>query len=1152
MTFKTFAGALGTALSLILFSHNATAQAAPGPVQALIRYPSIHGHTVVFEAGGAVWKVGVGGGEAVRLTADSGYDSHPLVSPNGQWVAFTGWYRGNTDVYVVSIDGGPVKQLTWRSINKPGNGKMTITPDNIVVGWTPDSRDVVFLSRRKSFNPQIERAFEVPITGGLPTVLPVPWTGPLTFNSSGTEVAYNKYSRMLREFHRKHYYGGQADNIFTYDLATGASTQLTHWKGEDTFPMWVGGNLFFASDRGTNGVLNLWEKNLKTGSTTQVTHFPAYDIDWPSAGNTGIAISDGGKLYVYSFATGKVTQVPVTVPLSGLHTLPYEYAAAKMIRAADVAPDGKLAVFSARGALFTVPVDYGHTTDLSKTAASNDKDPAWSPNGKWIAYVRDDGSDSQVMLRAADGQGAPRALAHKGDLTYSGPLVWSPNGHWLTYTNSRQQLWLVNIKTGASKQVASDPQMIVGAFQDAAFSPDSHWLAFSKHLPNQLTALFIYSVDGGVLHQVSRGDFNDSEPAFSHNGKYLFFVSARLVNPVLSSYNFDASGVVPDGLYVTTLQATTPSPFAPRTQLPTAASHKPKKGKGKSATKSATKGTAKGKSAAGTAKGKNTAKSKAVVPPVKIDFTGLIERAVQVPVPAANITQVAQFKGIVYYATAPVPVLGGTIPGEVPQLRAYDLAKRKGLTLAQGGGIANGFALSADGSTLLYEQHSNWVLRPAVFSKMAKVKPLNTANMQLQVDPRAEWTEMFNEAWRNVRDYFVNPELIKAKWAAIGDRYRALLPLVQDREDLNYVMGNMIGSLGESHMYIFGGDTGWKTPPQPTAGLGVQFALDAKTGRYYLKHIFHGDNTVPGYYAPLAQPGLKVKQGDYVLAINGQPLAAPTNPYELLQGTLGQTITLSVAATPTGKPWTILVKPIVNSGKLHLLHWINDNRREVDKLSHGKIGYVYLYDMEATGLHEFVRQFYSQITKPGMIIDDRWNLGGFIDTILFQRLTEKMVAAWVRRDGVPQQSPSDAYIGHLAALINHGSASDGDIFAYRFRKYHLGPTIGSRTWGGVRGYDNVFTLLDGGTQVVSEVAMYGTDSKWVVENIGVAPSIPVHVNPGLLARHHIDTQIETAVHVLLKEIARDPVSVPPPPPWIPAFPKQPVYPPCPVSHGTCQ
>ena len=1137
MTFRTLAGALGAALCLFLLPHDAHAQAAPGPVQALIRYPSIHGDTVVFEAGGSVWKVPVQGGEAVRLTADSGHDSHPMVSPDGKWVAFTGWYRGNTDVYVVSIDGGPVKQLTWRSVNAPMNGRIATMPDNIVVGWTPDSRDVVFLSRRESFNPQIERAFEVPVSGGLPSVLPMPWTGALSFNGGGTAVAYNKLSRILRPFHRKHYFGGQADNIFTYHLKSGQSTQLTHWKGEDTFPMWVGDTLYFASDRGAAGVLNLWAKNLKTGSTRQLTHFPIYDIDWPSAGNTGIALSDGGRLYVYSFASRKLSPVPVTVPLSGRHTLPYVYSAAKMIRAADVAPDGKLAVFSARGALFTVPAEYGHTTDLSTRVASNDKDPAWSPNGKWIAYIRADGLDSQVMVRSADGHGTPRALTPNGGVTYSGPLQWSPNSRWLTYTNSRQQLWLVNTRTGKRKEVTTDRQMIVDAFQDVAFSPDSRWLAFSKHLPNHLRALFIVNVDTDALHQVSRGNFSDSRPVFSHNGKYLFFVSARLVNPVISSYNFSASGVVPDGLYVTTLQAATPSPFAPRTQRPTAGSHKAKPHKSKSKSK-------------GKGKGKHNGKAKSKKLHVKIDFAGLIQRAAQVPVPAANITQVDESKGVVYYATMPVPVLGGAIPGEVPQLRAYKLAKRKGLTLVSG--IGSGFALSADGSTLLYELQGNWVLRPAKFSKQAKVKTLDTAHMQMQVDPRAEWAEIFNEAWRNVRDYFVNPELIKRKWATIGKHYRALLPLVQDREDLNYVMANMIGSLGESHMYIFGGDTGWKSPPQPTAGLGVEFALNAATGRYYLKRIFRGDNTVPGYYAPLAQPGLKVKTGDYVLAINGAPLSAPTNPYSLLQGTLGQTMSLTIAATPTGKPWTILVRPIVNSGKLHLLHWINENRREVDRLSGGKVGYVYLNDMEATGLHEFVRQFYSQIDKPGLIIDDRWNLGGFIDTILFNQLTQKMVAAWVNRHGAHYQSPENAYIGHMAALINHGSASDGDIFAYRFQQYHLGPTIGSRTWGGVRGYDNQFTLLDGGQQVVSEIAMYGAHSKWVVENIGVVPSIPVHVNPGLLARHNEDTQIDTAVNVLLKEIKREPVIVPQPPPWTPAFPQQPSYPPCPVTSGTCQ
>ena len=1143
MKLKALAGALGAVLSLALLPHDAVAQAVSGPVQALIRYPSIHGNTVVFEAGGAVWKDSVSGGEAVRLTSDSGYDSHPLISPDGRWVAFTGWYRGNTDVYVVSTDGGPVKRLTWRSVNLPHKGAVITAPDNIVVGWTPDSRDVIFLSRRESFNPQIERAFEVPITGGLPSPLPMPWTGPLALNGSGTVVAYDKLSRVLRAFHRKDYYGGQAANIFTYDLATGASTQVTHWKGEDTFPMWVGDTVYFASDRGANGVLNLWSKNLKTGALQQVTHFPAYDVDWPSAGNTGIAISDGGKLYVYSFATHKVTEVPVTVPLTGARTLPYEYSAAKMIRSANVAPDGKLAVFSARGALFTVPVKYGHTTDLSTRIASNDKDPAWSPNGKWIAYIRDDGRESQVMLRAADGNGTPRALTREGSMTYMGPLLWSPNGHWLTYTNSLQQLWLVNVKTGARKLVTtiiSPASAPVNIFQDVAFSPDSRWLAFSKGLANSLHALFIYGIHGGDLHQVSHGDFDDRNPFFSHGGKYLFFSSARLVNPAISSYGEGASGVVPDGLYVATLQATTPSPFAPRTQQP-AAPHKSKHGKDKG------KGKGKGKEKAKT-KAKDEGNAKA--PPVKIDFAGLIDRAVQVPVPAANITGIAEIKHVVYYSTMPIPVLGGGVPGEAPTLQAYDLKKRKEHTLAKG--LTSPFVLSADGSTLLYEQQGKWMLRPAVFATQAKAKALDTSHMQMQVDPRSEWNEIFNEAWRNVRDYFVNPQLIQQRWAALGQRYQALLPLVQDREDLNYVIGNMMGSLTESHMYIFGGDMGWKSPPQPTAGLGVEFALNAGAGRYYLKRIFHGDNTVPGYYAPLAQPGLKVKPGDYVLAINGRPLKAPTNPYSLLEGTLGQTITLSIAATPGGKPWTILVKPVVNSGKLHLLHWINDNRREVDKLSGGRIGYVYLDDMEATGMHEFVRQYYGQITKPGMIIDDRWNLGGFIDTFLFDQLTKKMAAAWVKRSGIASQSPSDAYIGHLAALINHGSASDGDIFAYRFQKYHLGPTIGSRTWAGVRGLYAPFTLLDGGQQVVSEIAMYGTNSKWVVENIGVVPSIPVHVNPGLLARDHRDTQIETAVDVLLKEIASHPVEVPPPPPWTPAFPTQPTYPACPVSSGTCQ
>ncbi len=1120
---------LGVGSASVCAQTPAPASTAGGPRQVLVRYPTLYGRTVVFEAGGNLWKIDRQGGVATRLTSESGFDFAPHFSPNGQWIAFTGWYEGNTDVYVIPAAGGEVRRLTFHSVNAVSAGKLEPSLDNIVLGWTPDGKDVVFLSRRNSFNPQVMHAYEVPVGGGLPTRVDLPWTGPLSFNAAGTEVAYNKLSRVLREFHRKHYYAGQAQDIWTYDFKTGVSHQITHWKGADVWPMWDGDMLYFTSDRGPDGVQNLWSYSFETHRFTQLTHFRTYDIDWPSLGNDGITFSDGGRLYVYALPSGRLQRVPVRVPVDGTRLLPHWAKTAKMINGADLAPNGKLAVFSARGALYTVPSKYGDTEDLTDNPAADERAPAWSPDGKWIAYIGDVGSSSEIYVRPAAGGAPPRALTHTDDVSYQGDITWSPDGTWVTYVDSDQILWLENVQDGTRYRVAQDKYHVIGSFSDVSWSPHSGWIAFSKTLPNQITGLFLYRLSDHSLHQISDGGFNDSSPVFSQNGKYLYFVSSRIVNEAMSEFDFTMAGLDGQGLYAATLRKDLASPFAPRSQSPLPAS----------------KGETNATSGHGT-KGKSAEHGHEPATALQIDLQGLMGRAVQVPVPAANYGSLAAAKGILYFTTEPNSVLGASLAGEAPALHAYDMHERKEITLAHG---VSSFTISADGSTLLYRAGGSWVLRPATFAASAKTRTLDLSHMRLWVQPRAEWNTIFGEAFRDVRDYFVDPRYEAEKWPAIGSRYRRLLPLVASRQDLNWVIGNMIGSMGESHMYVFGGAHAWRSPSSTTADLGAVFALSAASGRYYLAHVYRGDNTIPGYRAPLSQPGLNVEQGDYVLAINGHELKAPTNPYSLLMNTYGTTVRLRLADNPQGEhAWTVQVKPVANSAKLHLLSWIRHNRAMVDSLSHGKVGYVYLEDMETTGMREFVRQYYSQLTKPGLIIDDRWNLGGFIDAVLFDRLDRKLDAMFTNRHGMTSPTPN-AYPGYMAALINRGSASDGDIFAYMFEKDHLGPTIGSRTWGGVRGYDNTFSLLDGGRLVVSESAMYGLNSKWVVEDIGVHPDITVHDEPGQLDAGR-DAQIDTAVDVLMKKIASAPRKLPPPPAWLPAFPPQPTYPKCPAKT-TC-
>ncbi len=1117
---------LAAGLTLTASATAASPPAPGGPIQALIRYPAMHGNQVVFEAGGNLWSTTLKGGTATRLTSDSGFDMAPHFSPNGQWVAFTGWYQGNTDVYVVPAAGGPVRRLTFHSINrKIGKDKLRTSPDNIVLGWTPDGKDVVFLSRRTSFNPQVMHAFKVPLDGGLPEQLPLPWTGPLSFNANGTEVAYNKLDRVFRPFHRKHYFGGQAQDIWTYDFKTGASRQITHWKGADVWPMWHGDTIYFTSDRGAKGVQNLWSYSLSRNHFHQLTHFDTYDIDSPTLGNDGIALSDGGDLYVYTFGDHQLHRIDVRVPMNGKATQPHWADASHAIQGAGIAPSGKLAVFSARGALFTVPAKHGSTRTLTHDPAADERDPAWSPDGKQIAYIRATGRSDEIALRSATG-GAPRLLTHHSKRSYQGPLTWSPDGKWLTYVDAAGHLWVENVKSGKRYEVATDPSGR-GAFGDLAWAPGSDWLAFSRALKNHKSGLFLYHVTDHSLHGISRGQFDDTSPAFSSDGKYLFFTSDRLVNLAggmsdwSSTTNLDSSG-----LYAATLSSSTPSPLAPR--QPDAAGKKPGKNK-KGADKKDSRHTG----------------------PLHIDLDGLMSRAVQLPVPAANITSVLAAKGVVYYTTQPNYVIGGHLTGEKPQLRAYDLKKRKDLTLDAGG---QDLMLSADGSTLMYRSKGHWVLRPAKFAKKAKTQKLALSHVRRWVHPRAEWATVFGEAWRDVRDYFLNPQLVKAHWHAMGERYGRLLPRATSRNDVNWLIANMIATFGESHMYVGGGDMGWKSPASETADLGADFGLDKASGRYRLTRIYRGDNTLPGYRAPLAQPGLKVATGDYVLAINGQPLKAPMNPYALLNGTFGTTVRLRLSRHASGShAWTIHVRPIANAGKLHLLAWIRHNRKMVDKLSGGKLGYVYLNDFEATGAHEFIRQYASQMHKQGIVFDDRWNLGGSdaLEMSIFSRIARQLTNMFATRNGWTFRGPT-AFYGYKALVYNRGSASNGDMFPYMFKTAHLGPIIGDRSWAGVRGYDGPFSLLDGGHLTVSDNAMYSLDSKWVVENIGVEPDVTVHDQPGQLNRGH-DAQLQTAVDMLMKKIQAAPRTLPAPPAWTPAFPKQPAYPKCTdhMNHTTC-
>ena len=1110
-------GGLGCTWLLVL-AIALTGWAWTGPARAsenaLTRFPTLHGNEIVFESGGNLWKVSREGGVAQRLTTDRGNDLMPRFSPDGRWIAFTGQYDGNTDVYVIPAEGGAPRRLTFHS-DVVEDAPMRWGPDNMVVTWTPDSKGIVFLSRRDTFNSWFGRLFVVPLEGGLPVRLPVDTAGLCTYSPDGTKLAMNRIFRNFRTW--KHYYGGLAQDVWIYDLTSHTCERVTTWKGTDTFPMWYGDTIYFASDRGPEGRLNLWAYDLKSKAFRQVTHFADYDIDWPSLGNDGIVFQEGGDLYVMDLPSERLHKLDVTVPSDDVRTRPRWVDASKNIMSFGIAPNGKRALFDARGEVFTVPEEHGNTRDLTQTSGAREMYPAWSPDGKWIAYVTDRTGEAEIAVRPADGSGEEKLLTDRTKGYLYGPH-WSPDGSRLAFSDSDHVLWILDV---ASRQVTRVDQDRREEMHHFSWSPDGLWLAYTKagaqdmgsddDASTYMGRIYLYNLKEAKSFLVSTGQTDDMEPLFSPDGKYLYFISARHENPVFSESEFNVATLKMGGIYVATLQANEPSPFAPRSDEGLVqSSEAPKEGAWKPG----------------------------VIPAIRIDLQGLAQRVVPLPIPAGDIRDLAAAAGRLYYLTVPLKSFDTPLPGEEPALHVFDMTKRKDAVLATPVGE---YALSADGTTVLTKEKEVYTLRSALpkgeGEEAANPVKLDLSRMKAFIDPVQEWKEMYGEAWRLERDFFVNPEMNGVNWDKVRVQYAKYLPLLACREDLNYVIGEMIGELHNSHTYVGGGDD-FKNAYVPTGLLGVDFALDKASGLYTFAKIYAGDNSKPSLRSPLTEPGVNVKAGDYLLAVNGHPLKAPTNPFSLFVNTLGTTVTLTVADDAAGKGRReVAVKPIPEELELRLKDWVDHNRAEVSRLSDGKIGYIYLTDMDETGMKEFIRQFYWQTPKEGLIIDDRWNGGGEIDQILLERLRRILIGMDTNREGERFTIPAQVLHGYMACLINHYSASDGDIFPYYFRKYGLGPVIGTRTWGGVRGIRGFWPLCDGGYITIPEDALYGLHSQWVIENHGVDPDIKVDDLPGdVLAGK--DAQLEKAVEVLMEKIKAKPMTLPAPPPHLPAYPPE--------------
>ncbi len=1169
-------------LALLLITFPLIAIAQQMPEGRLMRFPDIYKDKIAFSYGGDLWLVSSQGGVARRITSHPGEELFPKFSPDGKWIAFTAQYDGNYNVYVMPAEGGEPRQLTFHPGGSPLRERMGI--HNQVITWTPDSKSIVFLTRRDTFNDWFGRLYTVSINGGLEEPLPLDRGGLTSYSPDGTKIAYNRIFRNFRTW--KRYTGGMAQDISIYDFRSHAIEKLPHTDWTDTYPMWHGDTIYFGSDRGPEHRINLYSYNLGNKQITQLTHFTEFDCSWPGLGSDSIVFENGGYLYVFDLATQKERKLTIYLPGDRELTRTHWASVSKMITDFDISPDGKRAAFTARGDIFTAPAKEGSIRDLTRTPGIREQYAAWSPDGRWVAYMSDRTGEEELYITPQNGLGQEVRITMDGKMHRLPPL-WSPDSTKLVYADKEARLWYADIND--KKPVLVDQDKYAD-LTDYAFSPDSKWLAYSKHSLNRNGVITLYSLADRKSTPVTTDANDSSSPYWDPQGRYLYFFSNRDFNEVIGVYDIGFANPKAGRVYIVTLKADEPSPLpvlsdeaatrrapdvlqspTPQGQRPQPQPPQPPQEPPKPKTKPQRQPPPAGQPASAQTPGEGanteqkTAEEKQAeeLPPgqrmlpknFRIDLEGIGNRIVALPTPPANVQTLAASSDLIFYITSPIQGLSGPLPGETPAIHVFDLKERKDHVFMEG---ADGYALSFDGKKLLYSvsggggggeeegeggggPHTYGIVDAKVPPEDHPLKPggetgLKLDGMRMEVDPRAEWKQMFNEVWRQERDYFFEPSMNGVNWAAERDKYAQLLPYVADRLSLTYLMGDMIGELSNSHTYVGGGD--YPEIDGVNVGLlGADFSID--NGLYRISKIYPGENWNRNLRSPLTEPGVQVREGDYLLAVNGRPLKVPQNPYEAFINTVNEVVTLTVNNRPTMQgARNVNVRPIPNDFGLHELNWIETNRRKVEQASGGRIGYVYLPDMGAHGLNEFVKQYFPQIRKEGMIFDVRYNGGGFVDQIIFERLRRILAGMESARNWEGDTVPGNTFHGYMAAITNHYAASDGDFFSYFFKVYKLGPLIGERTWGGVRGIRGEIPLMDGGYITRPEFSLYGLDSKWLIENRGVEPDITIDNLPGdILAGR--DAQMEKAIELLMKQIQANPTPLPKRPPDLPAYPTGP-------------
>jgi len=1045
--------------------------------QQIMRFPDISENSIVFTSGEDIWTAPLEGGDAIRLTIHDGQERYPKFSPDGSLIAFTGDYDGNSDVYVMDNKGGNITRLTYH----PGFDE--------VVGWHPVRSKIIFSSGRNSTTRYSKLFLISPDGTGLEELIMYDASRG-SFSPDGKMIAYNKVSRENRTW--KRYSGGLAQEIYIYNFETNVEENITNFKGTDRMPMWIGNTVYFTSDR--DRYLNIYAYNTESKEISQLTSHKDYDILRASALKDKIVYEKGGKIWVLNVKTNTSNEINIKLNAESPETRPYIKNVADNIQSFGISPSGNRALIVARGEVFTVPKSSGITQNISDNCGARDKDAVWSNDGEKIAYFSDKSGEYEIYIQNADGSGEAIKMTSNKD-GYRHTLLWSPDDKKIAFADQKLRCYILDVNT---KQVTvadqaqyenADISLDHKPIYDYDWSPDSKYLAYSKMNEDLVYQIYIYSLENKKVYPVSDGLYYDFNPVFTKDGKHLLYVSNRSFNPTFCDIEWEMVYKNVAKVYALSLKNEGKSilPFKNDIENGQNESNKP-------------------------------------ASDFRIDFDGIESRIESLPLQAGNYRDLAVNESGLFYLNS--------IDGDYNRmdyrelgprtLYSYSFESQEEKTVIE---EINGFKLSADGTNIIYSKGEQLGIISSNSERSGGAN-LNLADLKMNIDPVLEWKAIFNEAWRMERDFYYEPDMHGIDWAAMKDKYGLLIDRATCRQDVQFIIGELIGELNTSHTYVYGG-IGQRNADQVNIGmLGVDWAVDPATKSYQFKKIYRIPDWSREIYPPLAKPGININDGDYLLAVNGKKVTSEKNIYSYFIDLAGKQVKLLVnnKASESGAR-EIIVEPLRGETQLRYNDWLENNRIEVDRASNGQIGYIYMPDTYEGSAIDFPKYFYSQTKKNGLIIDGRFNGGGLDPEIFFQRLLKKPHGYWTRRYSEDQTIPFLAVTAHMACLTNRYAGSGGDELPYEFKWNKMGPVIGTRTWGGLVGVSMFIELLDGSSLTAPDYRIYNENGDWIVENEGVEPDIVIEQNSLELSKGK-DTQLMKAVEVLMEKIIEVPRSMP--------------------------